>query len=259
MSFRNLRDFLRALEREGDLKRIAAPVSSELEITEIAWRGIKQGGPALLFENVAGSRFPLAINIFGTDRRVERALGRHPEEIGASFTRAAHALQPPSPAAVWRERGTFRKALAMRPPALRRGPSQEVVEEPDLDALPILKCWPGDGGPFITWPLVLTRSPVSGRRNLGTYRIHKFDQRTTGIHWQIMKGGEMGINTTPSRESHAAFSRAELDSGVSRTHSTSRRRSLSMASAARAMSVSASPCRTRDSVVTLHGSTTMAS
>ncbi len=189
MSFRSLRDYMTALERDGDLKRITAPVSSELEITEIAWRGIKQGGPALLFENVEGSSFPLAINLFGTDRRVERALGRHPEEIGASFTRLAHAFQPPSPGAAWKERGTLVRMLAMRPAALKSGPSQQVVEEPNLDSLPILKCWPQDGGPFVTFPLVLTRSPVTGKRNLGTYRIHKYDARTTGVHWQIMKGG----------------------------------------------------------------------
>ncbi|HVP39602.1 MAG TPA: UbiD family decarboxylase [Candidatus Saccharimonadales bacterium] len=189
MSFRSLRDYLAALERDGDLRRVAAPVSPHLEITEIARRLVRDGGPALLFEQVEGADFPLAINLFATDRRVERALGGHPAELGEAFTRLAGALQPPRPGALWRERATLRRVLAMRPPRLAPGPAQEVEEAPDLDRLPILTCWPGDGGPFLTFPLVLTRSPADGRRNLGTYRLHKFDARTTGAHWQIMKGG----------------------------------------------------------------------
>ncbi|MBI5835685.1 MAG: UbiD family decarboxylase [Candidatus Eisenbacteria bacterium] len=189
MSFRNLRDYLAALDRDGDLKRVSVPVSSHLEITEIARRAILHGGPAILFEKVEGADYPVAINLYATDRRMERALRGHPAELGEAFTRLAHAFQPPKPGAIWRERGTLLRGLAMRPPRLAPGPAQQVVEEPDLDRLPILKCWPGDGGPFITFPLVLTRSPSDGRRNLGTYRLHKFDARTTGAHWQIMKGG----------------------------------------------------------------------
>ena len=188
--FSDLQGFLLYLERQGELRRVRVEVDPELEITEIATRVVKERGPALLFERVKGSDFPLAINIFGSERRIEMALGRHPREIGEKLVRLVESLNPPTLGAIWRERSTLRELLSMRVRRHRgHALSQELSEEPDLGRLPILKCWPQDGGRFFTFPLVLTAHPVTGRRNLGIYRMHVYDSRTTGMHWQIQKGG----------------------------------------------------------------------
>lgn len=189
-SFSDLQGFLLYLERRGELRRIRVEVDPELEITEIAARVVKERGPALLFERVKGSDFPLAINLFGSERRIEMALGRHPGEIGEKLLKLVENLNPPTIGAIWSQRSTLRELLQMRVSSSRgRALSQELSEEPDLDRLPILKCWPQDGGRFFTFPLVLTAHPTTGRRNLGIYRMHVYDSRTTGMHWQIQKGG----------------------------------------------------------------------
>ena len=189
-SFSDLQGFLLYLERQGELKRVQVEVDPELEITEIATRVVKEKGPALLFERVKGSDFPLAINLFGSERRIELALGRHPGEIGEKLVKLVESLNPPTIGAIWSQRSTLRELLAMRVSRSRGSAlSQELSEEPDLDRLPILKCWPQDGGRFFTFPLVMTTHPITGRRNLGIYRMHVYDRRTTGMHWQIQKGG----------------------------------------------------------------------
>ncbi|MGE5620534.1 MAG: menaquinone biosynthesis decarboxylase [Sphingomonadaceae bacterium] len=189
-AFSDLQGFIAYLERQGELRRVSVEVDPELEITEIATRVVREKGPALLFERVKGADFPLAINLFGSERRIELALGRHPGEIGEMLVRLAESLNPPTPRAIWSQRSTLRELLNMRTARVRgRALSQEVSEEPDLDRLPILKCWPQDGGRFLTFPLVLTTHPTTGRRNLGIYRMHVYDRRTTGMHWQIQKGG----------------------------------------------------------------------
>ena len=189
-SFTDLQDFLLYLERQGELRRVGVEVDPELEITEIATRVAKEGGPALLFERVRGADFPLAINIFGSRRRIELALGRHPAEVGDKLVRLVESLNPPSLGAIWSQRSTLLELLSMRVRGSRgKAICQELSEEPDLGRMPILKCWPGDGGRFLTFPLVLTTHPVTGRRNLGIYRMHVYDRRTTGMHWQIQKGG----------------------------------------------------------------------
>lgn len=186
----DLQSFIRYLEREGELKRVRAEVDPELEITEIATRIVRQKGPALLFERVKGADFPLAINLFGSERRIELALGRHPAEIGEALVKLVESANPPSLGRLWSQRSTLRWLLNMRVTTARgRALSQEVSEEPDLRRLPILKCWPGDGGRFFTYPMVLTTHPETGGRNLGVYRMHVYDERTTGMHWQIQKGG----------------------------------------------------------------------
>jgi len=188
--FSDLQGFLRHLERQGELKRVRVEVDPELEITEIASRVVRDKGPALLFERVKGSDFPLAINIFGSERRIEMALGRHPAEIGQMLVKLAESLNPPSLRGIWSQRAALRELLNVRVGAARGlVPAQELVEEPDLNRLPILKCWPQDGGRFLTFPLVLTADPATGRRNLGIYRMHVYDSSTTGMHWQIQKGG----------------------------------------------------------------------
>lgn len=189
MPFLDQRSFLRVLEQAGELRRIATPVDARLEITEIAGRVVRRGGPALLFDNVKGSEIPLLINPLGSDRRIELALGRHPQEIGEELLRLAQRLNPPSPRRLWEARSGIWKALAMRTTRARKAPVQEVVEEPDLTRLPVQTCWPHDGGPFITFGLVMTRDPLTGERNTGLYRVQVHDARTTGMHWQINKGG----------------------------------------------------------------------
>lgn len=184
-----LRSYLRLLEKAGELRRVSVPVSARYEIAEIVSRTSAQAGPALLFERVDGSRFSVAANLLGAPRRIEIALGREPEAIGRELARAAERLQPPSAGALWGERRLLRRALNARVRRARAAPCHQVIEDPDLTRLPILTSWPGDGGPFVTWPMVLTRHPIGGARNLGTYRMHVYDARTTGLHMQIQKGG----------------------------------------------------------------------
>ena len=189
MPFRDLQEFLAALEKAGELRRIPVEVDPELEITEIATRVVKEEGPALLFERVKGSPYRLAINILGSERRIELALGRHPSSIGQELVRFIERINPPSLKSLWRMRGTARRLLAARLTRARRGLSQQVVETPDLSTLPAIKCWPQDAGRFITLPLVFTRSPATGRSNLGIYRMQLYGPDSTGMHWQLGKGG----------------------------------------------------------------------
>ena len=190
MAYRDLQEFLIALERAGQLKRVRVEVDPELEITEIATRVIREGGPALLFERVKGSPYPVAINILGSAQRIEMALGREPGAVGRELLQLIERINPPSLKALWRVKGpAMRLFLATRPKTVRRAIDQEVVEAPDLSTLPALKCWPGDGGRFLTFPLVLTHSPLSGRSNLGIYRMQVYGKSETGMHWQIQKGG----------------------------------------------------------------------
>lgn len=185
-----LREFLGELESAGELRRIRTEVDPRLEITEIADRVVKRQGPALLFENVAGSDVPLLINVLGTEARIERALGRPPAEIGAGLLELVRRANPPSPRALWSVRDTLWELRNLRTRRVRRAPVQEVVQtEPDLSRFPVQTCWPHDGGPFITFGLVITRDPVTGERNMGVYRMQLYDDRTTGMHWQINKGG----------------------------------------------------------------------
>jgi 4-hydroxybenzoate decarboxylase subunit C len=187
--FPDLGSFIAFLEKQDELLRVGVEVDPELEITEIACRVVKQGGPALLFENVKGSSLPLLINPLGTERRVEWAMGRPPGEAGRELAQAAEDMMPPSAAALWKHKGLLARARHMKPRLVGGGPVLETSSDPDLAGLPVLKCWPEDGGRFITFPLVVTRSPANGRRNLGIYRMHVYDKSSTGMHWQIERGG----------------------------------------------------------------------
>ena len=197
--FRTLDGFLADLERRGDLRRVTREVDPECEVTEIACREAKAGGPALLFEDVRGARFPLAVNVLAAARRIDWALGRAPAAVGAELEEIFHALPPRRLAGLWRLRGSAARVLAMRPKTLARGPVQEHVLGADLTALPILKLWPKDGGRFLTFPLVLTEHPETKVRNLGVYRMHVFDRQTTGMHWQIGKGGGFHFHAAEKR------------------------------------------------------------
>jgi 4-hydroxy-3-polyprenylbenzoate decarboxylase len=189
MSFAELRSFLSALESAGELHRVRVEVEPELEITEIAVRAVKENLPALLFENVKGSTYPVAIGVLGSERRIELALGRHPQQIGEELLQLLERLNPPSPKAILQSLpGIFRFTKMRRSRSLLAS-SQEIAEEPDLSTMPIIKCWPKDGGRFITFGLVITHDPRKGRRNMGVYRMQVLDQRSTGMHWHIAHGG----------------------------------------------------------------------
>ena len=192
MAYEDLYAFVESLERHGELKRIALEVDPDLEITEITDRVCKKDGPALLFERVRGSDIPVLMNAFGSMRRMCLALQvDRLDEIGADVDELL-AMKVPER---WAEKlGTLpklKRLLDMTPKTVTRAPCQEVVEteRPSLEGLPILRCWPGDGGRFITLPVVVTKDPETGIRNAGMYRMHVFDDRTTGMHWHPHKGG----------------------------------------------------------------------
>lgn len=195
MAYRDLREFIAALEERGLLKRISAEVDPELEITEITDRVSKKSGKenvALLFENVKGSKMPVLMNAFGSYERMALALGVEKlDDIADELTQMLKlpyvSLQ--NKMSVVTMIPLIKKAINF-PKYVKNAPCQEVVNlDPNLDEIPILKCWPGDGGPFVTLPLVFTKNPTTGKRNVGMYRLQKYDSKTTGMHWHIHKNG----------------------------------------------------------------------
>jgi UbiD family decarboxylase len=188
--FADLGEFLRFLEQRGHLVRVREPVDPYLEVSAIAQEVVRREGPALLFENVQGARFPLVINLFGSMERIVWALGREPSAIAEEFLRWLDLVRRPP---TFRTLGElFRLGLRLWrsfPRTVRRAPVQAVVEAPNLRDLPVITCWPYDGGPFITMGLVVTHHPVLHTRNVAIYRLHVYDEKTTGMHWQSMKGG----------------------------------------------------------------------
>jgi 4-hydroxy-3-polyprenylbenzoate decarboxylase len=194
-SFRDLRSFLEACEKRGDLQRITAEVDPVLEITEINDRVVKAGGPALLFENVKGSDMPLAVNVMGTEQRMAMGLGVDQLDDVAAELEALIVTFETKPAGLMDKLKMLPKLKEITgyfPKDVKKGACQEVVhtgEEVDLTKLPVLQCWPDDGGKYITLPLCITRDPKSGKRNVGFYRMQLFDRTSTGMHWQQHKGG----------------------------------------------------------------------
>ena len=187
--------FIKILEKDGELKRIADEVDPYLEITALTDPVMKATGPALLFEKVKGSELPVAINLFGSKQRMARALGvRDLSEI-AERLRALMALEMPQGSLfnkVISALPKLKELSAFSPKKIKGAPCQEIVQEvPDagLDSLPVLTCWPQDGGPFITLPQVITKDPETGRQNSGMYRMQIFGRTTTGMHWHRHKGG----------------------------------------------------------------------
>ncbi|HHX41076.1 MAG TPA: menaquinone biosynthesis decarboxylase [Armatimonadetes bacterium] len=192
MAYRDLKEFVKVLRERGELKEIQAEVDPCLEITEITDRVVKRQGPALLFTNVKGHRWPVLINAFGTMERMALALGA--ESIDALAAEIAELLEPRIPASLVGKLQMLPRLKVLADMATRTvtsAPCQEVVitDSPSLDLLPIIQCWPLDGGPYITLPLVITKHPERGTRNVGMYRLQKFDARTLGMHWQRHKGG----------------------------------------------------------------------
>ena len=198
MSYRDLREFIKALEAAGELKRIAVPVDPQLEITEICDRTLRAGGPALLFENPKGSKIPLLANLFGTELRVARGMGRSDtaslREIGELL---AFLRQPDPPRGMreaWNQLPIFRQVFTMAPKVVARGDIHDnIIERDDVDLsmLPIQTCWPGDAGPLVTWPLVITRGPHKERQNLGIYRMQLIGRNRLIMRWLSHRGGAL--------------------------------------------------------------------
>ena len=190
MSFPDLRAFIDQLRRANDLVTVEAPVDPRLEVAEIHRRVIAAGGPALLFTNVIGSDFRLVTNLFGTARRAEIAFGHRPMQLVRRIVQLADELLPPSAAGLWSARDVGFELLKIGSRRVGHGPVVEsMTSDVRLDRLPVLTCWPEDGGPFITLPLVYTTHPDRRGHNLGMYRMQVHGPRTAGMHWQIGKGG----------------------------------------------------------------------
>jgi 4-hydroxy-3-polyprenylbenzoate decarboxylase len=198
MAYKDLREFIARLDRAGELKRVATPVDVDLEITEVTDRVSKAGGPALLFEKPRSAKdgldyaIPLLINTLGSRRRMEMALEVESLDEVAGRIQSLQELKPPgSLLGKMKLLPDLAELAAAFPKTVRTGPVKEVIEREgiSLAKLPVMKCWPQDGGRFITLPMVITRSPRTGRRNVGCYRMQVFDERTTAMHWQIHKGG----------------------------------------------------------------------
>ncbi|HEY7179445.1 MAG TPA: menaquinone biosynthesis decarboxylase [Gaiella sp.] len=198
---KDLRDWIALLERERELVRVRAEVDPDLEITEIVDRVVKSGGPALLFENVKGSRLPLLINQFGTERRMCLALGvERLDDIAARLGEVLELQPPQGLMDKVRKLGTLKSIADSMPKSVSKGACQEVVltgDDVDLDALPIMRCWPLDAAPFITLPAVITQDRETGVRNVGMYRMQKVDRRTTFMHWQVHKDGRADLLAAP--------------------------------------------------------------
>ena len=199
----DLREWIALLEREGELVRVAAEVDPNLEATEIVDRVVKAGGPALLFERPAGSDLPLLLNQFGTERRMCLAFGVPSLDTLGERVGEILELQPPEGlAAKVRGLRTLKSIADSRPRTVRRGACQEIVlrgDEVDLGRLPVQTAWPGDGGPFITLPAVITRDPRTGQRNVGMYRLQVLGPRSTAMHWQLHKDGRADYLFTEGR------------------------------------------------------------
>jgi 4-hydroxy-3-polyprenylbenzoate decarboxylase len=192
MAYTDLRDFVRALEKQGELKRIPFEVSPEFEITEFADRSVKTGGPALLFEKPTGSSVPVLINAFASMRRMQIALEvSSVEEVAARIVEFLEMRMPEGLIGKLKMLPKLGEIGAFFPKIVSSGPVKEVIRREDfsLDEFPILKCWPQDGGRFITLPMVFSKNPDTGKRNCGCYRMQIHDARTTGMHWQTHKQG----------------------------------------------------------------------
>jgi 4-hydroxy-3-polyprenylbenzoate decarboxylase len=202
MAYDDLRDFVRALEKHGELKKIPFQVDPYLEITEFADRSVKHSGPALLFEKPKGSSIPVLINAFASTRRMELALEvSSVDEVARRISEFLEMRMPEGLIGKLKMLPKLAEMGAFFPKIVSDGPCKEIVRRGDfsLDEFPILHCWPQDGGRYITLPMVFSRNPVTGKRNCGCYRLQIYDQRTTGMHWQTHKqGAEHYRRSTPA-------------------------------------------------------------
>jgi 4-hydroxybenzoate decarboxylase subunit C len=189
MRHRNLRSFLECLKREGELHVIEAEVNPYLELAEIQRRVVARQGPALLFNCVTGTSFPVVTNLFGTRRRIDLAFGEEPYRFFYRVAEAAERLMTPSLCKLWEFRDLAKTGSKLGVKSCSRGPVLDHVIAPArLKALPQIQSWPMDGGPFLTLPLVYTEHPVTGKSNLGMYRVQIYDDANAGMHFQIHRG-----------------------------------------------------------------------
>jgi len=187
---RNLRTFIELLRKENEIVEISAEVDPYLELAEIHRRVIDELWKALLFTNPKGSTVPVVTNLFVTNKRIDLAFGKRPQEFVKRAVHMVEDLVPPKIGKLWGYRDMAMTGLKLGTKQIRNAPVLEAQQRPvDLEKLPLLQLWHEDGGHFVTLPLVYTESPTSGKPNLGMYRIQRYDKTTTGIHWQIGKGG----------------------------------------------------------------------
>lgn len=212
MKYRDLRDFIEQLEAQGELKRIKHPIDPNLEMTEIADRTLRAGGPALLFENPKGYEIPVLANLFGTPKRVAMGMGQENtsalREIGELL---AFLKQPEPPKGIkeaWSQLPIFKQVLNMGPKVVKKAPCQEIVlegDQVDLSTLPVQTCWPGDAGPLITWGLVITKGPDKARQNLGIYRQQVIGKNRVIMRWLSHRGGALDFKEWQQAHPGEAF------------------------------------------------------
>ncbi len=198
MKYHDLRDFIKQLEKQGELKRITVPVDPYLEMTEICDRTLKQGGPALLFENPTGYNIPVLANLFGTPKRVAMGMGAESVTELRGIGELLAMLKEPEPPKgmkdAWEKFPVFKQVLNMAPKLVSSPPCQELVregDEIDLNDYPIQTCWPDDAAPLITWPLVITKGPNKERQNLGIYRQQVIGKNKVIMRWLAHRGGAL--------------------------------------------------------------------
>lgn len=198
MKYKDLRDFIQLLEKRGLLKRIKHPVSPYLEMTEIADRVLRAGGPALLFENPIGYDTPVLANLFGTPERVALGMGREAvselREVGELLAFLKEPQPPEGLRDAWEKLPIFKQVMNMGPKVVNRAECQEIELDSgdiDLTRLPIQTCWPGDAAPLVTWPLVITRGPEKKRQNLGIYRMQLLGKNRLIMRWLSHRGGAL--------------------------------------------------------------------
>ncbi|MFA5016100.1 MAG: 4-hydroxy-3-polyprenylbenzoate decarboxylase [Methylobacter sp.] len=198
MIYKDLRDFIKQLEKQGELKRITVEVDPYLEMTEICDRTLKRGGPALLFENPKGANIPVLANLFGTPRRVAMGMGADSvTELRGIGELLAYLKEPEPPKGMkdaWEKFPVFKQVLNMAPKIISSPPCQELVregDEIDLGDYPIQTCWPEDAAPLITWPLVITKGPNKERQNLGIYRMQVIGKNKVIMRWLAHRGGAL--------------------------------------------------------------------
>ena len=212
MAFSDLRDFIKLLEKEGELKRISTEVDPYLEVTEISDRVLRAGGPALLFENPKGSSVPLLVNLFGNSRRIALAMGQEDIDGLRDVGKLLAFLKEPTPPSgwkdVWQKLPSYKQVLNVSPNVKKSAVCQDVVIEArdvDLSMFPLQTCWPGDVAPLVTWPLVITRGPQKERQNLGIYRMQPIARNKLIMRWLSHRGGALDFGDWQKKYPREAF------------------------------------------------------
>ena len=212
MVFSDLRDFIKLLEKKGELKRISTEVDPYLEVTEISDRVLRTGGPALLFENPKGSSVPLLVNLFGNSRRIALAMGQEDIDGLRDVGKLLAFLKEPTPPSgwkdVWQKLPSYKQVLNVSPNVKKSAECQDVVIEAgdvDLSMFPLQTCWPGDVAPLVTWPLVITRGPQKERQNLGIYRMQPIARNKLIMRWLSHRGGALDFKDWQKKYPRNAF------------------------------------------------------